>query len=211
MIRSFDHDPPYPGLDRLLRQAGLQGRADNVPARFAGDLARAVFTGAPYPRPFIQALINRIRLDRDTRKPFHQKINYERAALLKAFLLRQARFYQKPWEVSMALDEHNPHPAYRFGRLFAVLEKAQEDASPGLNSTIKDRFFGGVVDVVIDGPNGTSVGSVPIDFIDSAKGAQEFVVPLSTINGAHDLYFVVRDTRHTGHPLFKLDWIRFER
>ena len=40
------------------------------------------------------------------------------------------------------LDLSNPNPAYRLGRLFAVLEKIQEEASPGLNATIRDRYYG---------------------------------------------------------------------
>ena len=40
------------------------------------------------------------------------------------------------------LDPENQHPAYRLGRLFAVLEKIQEEASPGLNATIRDRYYG---------------------------------------------------------------------
>jgi len=43
----------------------------------------------------------------------------------------------------MALDKENKNPAYLLGRLFAVLEKAQQDAlGAGINATIKDRFFG---------------------------------------------------------------------
>ena len=40
------------------------------------------------------------------------------------------------------LDLSNTNPAYRLGRLFAVLEKIQEEASPGLNATIRDRYYG---------------------------------------------------------------------
>lgn len=40
------------------------------------------------------------------------------------------------------LDPSNNNPAYRLGRLFATLEKIQEDASPGLNATIRDRYYG---------------------------------------------------------------------
>ena len=40
------------------------------------------------------------------------------------------------------LDLCNTNPAYRLGRLFAVLEKIQEEASPGLNATIRDRYYG---------------------------------------------------------------------
>jgi CRISPR-associated protein Csd1 len=39
------------------------------------------------------------------------------------------------------LDENRPEPAYQLGRLFAALEKAQEDALRGINATIKDRYF----------------------------------------------------------------------
>ncbi len=40
------------------------------------------------------------------------------------------------------LDTKNTNTAYRLGRLFAVLEKIQEEASPGLNATIRDRYYG---------------------------------------------------------------------
>lgn len=42
----------------------------------------------------------------------------------------------------MALDPQNVNPGYRLGRLFSVLEKIQEDANPGINATIRDRFYG---------------------------------------------------------------------
>jgi CRISPR-associated protein Csd1 len=45
-------------------------------------------------------------------------------------------------EVGMALNTENKSVAYRLGRLFAVLEKAQKDAVPGAGATIKDRFYG---------------------------------------------------------------------
>ena len=41
----------------------------------------------------------------------------------------------------MALDTESTNTAYRLGRLFAVLEKVQKDANPGIKATIKDRFF----------------------------------------------------------------------
>ena len=42
----------------------------------------------------------------------------------------------------MALDPDRTEPAYHLGRLFAALEKVQDDAMPGTNATIKDRYFG---------------------------------------------------------------------
>lgn len=42
----------------------------------------------------------------------------------------------------MSLDENNKNVAYLCGRLFAVLEKIQKDAtSSNLNRTIKDAYF----------------------------------------------------------------------
>ena len=41
----------------------------------------------------------------------------------------------------MSLDTDNTNTGYRLGRLFAVLEKIQEEASPGINATIRDRFY----------------------------------------------------------------------
>lgn len=42
----------------------------------------------------------------------------------------------------MSLDTTNSNVGYRLGRLFATLEKIQEEASPGINATIRDRFYG---------------------------------------------------------------------
>ena len=42
----------------------------------------------------------------------------------------------------MSLDPENTNIGYRLGRLFAALEKIQQEANPGLNATIRDRFYG---------------------------------------------------------------------
>ena len=41
----------------------------------------------------------------------------------------------------MSLDKQNPNVGYRLGRLFAVLEKIQQEANPGINATIRDKFY----------------------------------------------------------------------
>ena len=41
----------------------------------------------------------------------------------------------------MSLDTGNENIGYRLGRLFAVLEKIQTEANPGINATIRDRFY----------------------------------------------------------------------
>ena len=42
----------------------------------------------------------------------------------------------------MSLDRTSTNSGYLLGRLFAVLEKIQETANPGINATIRDRFYG---------------------------------------------------------------------
>lgn len=41
----------------------------------------------------------------------------------------------------MALNEQSTIPAYLLGRLFAVLEKVQQEAIGDVNASIKDRYF----------------------------------------------------------------------
>jgi CRISPR-associated protein Csd1 len=42
----------------------------------------------------------------------------------------------------MSLDSNQPSIGYQLGRLFATLEKIQEEANPGLNATIREKFYG---------------------------------------------------------------------
>ena len=41
----------------------------------------------------------------------------------------------------MSLNESSTNHAYVLGRLFSVYEAAQETANPGINTTIKDKYF----------------------------------------------------------------------
>ena len=112
----------------------------------AGAVMRSVLTGLPYPAALYHGIINRIRADNDDDNSRNQKINAIRAGIIKACLLRKYRFIDNnPYQevLTMALNVESKNQAYLLGRLFAVLEKAQEEAAcPNkLNSTIKDRYF----------------------------------------------------------------------
>jgi CRISPR-associated protein Csd1 len=119
---------------QLLKETAVQGKTENIPPLLAGAIIRSIFAGTVYPQSLLATLIGRIRAD--------QTINYLRSAMIKACLNRKHRVHQIKEEVTMSLDKESTHVAYRMGRLFAVLEKAQKDAIPGANTTIKDRFYG---------------------------------------------------------------------
>lgn len=151
------NQPEYLSLFRLLVSTAMQGDAKNIPPNLAGDFMRSILAGTPYPRTLLAAVVSRIRAEQSKKdqngKP-QQNITYPRAALIKAVLVREARYYNKnEKEVDVALDTSNTNIGYRLGRLFAVLEKIQEEASPGINATIRDRFYGSA--------SGTPVAAFP--------------------------------------------------
>ena len=138
------HDAQYPSLFRLLTAVALQNKADNIPPNLGGAVVDSILAGpdVPYPSLWLNAAVGRCRAE--------QTVNYLRAAAIKACLNRQQRHAALSSLSSLApekeflpmLDLSNTNPAYRLGRLFAVLEKIQEEASPDLNATIRDRYYG---------------------------------------------------------------------
>jgi CRISPR-associated protein Csd1 len=140
---AIDHapyEPLYPSLFRLLASTALQGKAENIPPNLGGDMMRAILSGLPYPETLLLSALRRIRAERE--------VNYPRAALIKACINRKTRRTDPAGdsapeeELHVSLDLANTNVGYRLGRLFAALEKVQEEASPGLNATIRDRFYG---------------------------------------------------------------------
>lgn len=128
----FD-DPFPPSLRDILRETARD--ADGIPAPLSAGLTRAAITGGMYPDALFTSVLRRIRTDRTLR--------YRRAAILKACLLRRWRVLNIDKEIPVALDEQRKDAPYVLGRLFAELEKIQEDASGGsLNRSMKDSYFG---------------------------------------------------------------------
>lgn len=135
-IERSPRDPLYLSLFRLLVSVATQGKADNIPPNLGGELLRSILAGLPYPQTLLAAAVRRIRAERE--------VTYARAALVKACINRATRYLTPniKEELRMSLDEANMNTGYRLGRLFAVLEKIQEEANPGINATIRDRFYG---------------------------------------------------------------------
>lgn len=114
-------------------------KLDDLPPNLCGDVVKAVLQGTPYPQSLLQMILRRIRTDFSA-YPSDERM---RAALLKAFLNRKHRFNKTTdKEITVSLDKNNTNPGYLLGRLFATFEYLQEKAQPGINATIKDRYYG---------------------------------------------------------------------
>ena len=129
-IDRSERDPEFLPLWVLLRSIALLGKTENVPPNLAGEVMRSILEGRPYPETLLSSALRRIRAE--------QQVNYPRAALIKAYLNR----LHSTENLTVSLDKENAHPSYHLGRLFASLEKIQEEANPGLNATIRDRYYG---------------------------------------------------------------------
>lgn len=106
----------------------------------AGAVARAVFSGGRYPASLLECTFLRIKAERN--------ITRERAAIIKAYYLRNPNEKCPKEVLTVSLNENSKNIPYTLGRLFSVYEEIQEKANlrnpgnPGINTTIKDRYFG---------------------------------------------------------------------
>lgn len=147
--KEYENQPDFISPYRILAECvspKVRRRDEEVKSTWGlmgGALMRSILTGMPYPEGLYAAIINRIRHDSDDDKN-GQKINYIRAAFIKAHLLRKYRRQaEHPFmeALQMSLNESYTNPAYILGRLFAVLEKVQREAIGEMNASIKDRYF----------------------------------------------------------------------
>ncbi len=130
---SFD---PYPTLPvwRLLRETvNLNARTPEPSKRLSGDLLLAILTNGLYPATLLTGVTLRIRAE--------QTVNRGRAAILKAYYLRNSRNESLKEVMTVELNEQSSYVPYVLGRLFSVLEAVQAAANPGINTTIRERYF----------------------------------------------------------------------
>lgn len=125
----------YPSLKKLLRATALQYKDDNISPNLPPDLIRSILSGSRLPETLAQSVIRRIRTEQGD-------VTYFRVCSLKAYLNRKYRFStNKQKELTVSLNKEEKRIGYCLGRLFAVLEKLQSDAQPGINATIRDRYY----------------------------------------------------------------------
>jgi len=125
----------FPGVWRVLFETVNQKSKEKKPqSNMAASVFESVLSGKKYPESLYSNVMIRIRAEQG-------RITRGRAAIIKACLIRNRG---KQWTKEgsfVGLNEQCQDVAYVLGREFAVLEAIQEDANPGINSTIKDRYF----------------------------------------------------------------------
>lgn len=121
-------------LKGLLRETVNLNSRDKAPSpAMAGATARAIFSGGQYPVSLLEAVMLRIRAERD--------ITWGRAAILKAYYMRNPNDDCPKEVLTVSLNEASTNSAYTLGRLFSIYEAVQRSANPGINATIKDKYF----------------------------------------------------------------------
>ena len=120
---------PYFGLHSLLEAVSLEGKPSNVSPNLPDAVVKSIFQGLPYPQTLFASCIRRIRAE--------QNICITRAAILKAYLNRLNDNNNN--KLTVMLDTSNTNQGYLCGRLFAVLDKIQDDANN--QRSIKERYI----------------------------------------------------------------------
>ena len=119
---------PYMGIREIISSVTLGGKMSDATPNLPETVVKSIFQGLPYPATLYSACLRRIRAE--------QKLTVTRAAIIKAYLNRQSNNNKK---IDIMLDKDNNNQGYLCGRLFAVLDKIQEDANN--ISSIRERYM----------------------------------------------------------------------
>lgn len=131
---SFDTYETVPVWRMLQETVNMNSRNKSPSPNMTGAVLQAILTDTRYPATLLNGVTLRIRADR--------RINRERAAIIKAYYLKNRHEKVPEGVLTVSLNRETDYVPYCLGRLFAVYEKIQHDVSPDLNSTIKDKYFG---------------------------------------------------------------------
>ncbi len=131
---SYETASDFLPLWRLLAETVNQNSRDKKPSPvMAGATARAIWNGQRYPASLLNGIMLRIRADHE--------VNWRRAAILKAYYWKNEDKDCPKEVLTVSLNEKSTNIPYTLGRLFSVYEVVQQAANPGINTTIKDKYF----------------------------------------------------------------------
>ena len=120
---------PYMGLRSILAAVTLGGKSSDATPNLPEAVVKSIFQGISYPYTLFAGCIRRIRAE--------QSLNITRAAIIKAYLNRKTNDNQK--KIGKMLDIQNTNQGYLCGRLFAVLDKIQDEANH--QHSIRERYM----------------------------------------------------------------------
>lgn len=127
----------------FLLQTACLGKPENVPSTLVSRSFEAMLRGTDFPLSLEQLILSRMRADHGANNKWDMG---QRAAILKGCLVRRARRrgvkLSREENFDMALNKENCNIGYLLGRLFAVMERAQQGALGDINATIRDRYIG---------------------------------------------------------------------
>lgn len=130
---AYVEDGSLPIWKLLFETVNKKEKKKQASPPMTGAVMRAILSDTPYPATLFEQTMLRIRAE--------QNITYGRAAILKAFFLKNGEFNVPKEVLQVELNEESTCLPYVLGRLFAVLESVQRDANPNINATIKDKYF----------------------------------------------------------------------
>lgn len=133
MVKPAWENREYLGIWAFLQETINQNAKEKKPvANMAAAVVRAILAGDRYPTSLYTDLLIQIRAEQG-------KMTWGRASIIKAYLMRN--YGWKEGGEFVKVNEETKDRAYVLGRIFSVLEDIQEKANPGINTTIRDRYF----------------------------------------------------------------------
>lgn len=127
---------PYRLLKEIENPHSSKG---SVSPLLGGAFLRAILEDVEYPEALFSNAMLRTRATQDDKDNHIYKVTRGRVAIVRAYLIKNKKRSEE--EVTVSLNEDRTDAPYVLGRLFAILEGIQQTANPGINATIKDRYF----------------------------------------------------------------------
>jgi CRISPR-associated protein Csd1 len=129
---------PYMGLYSILEAVTLGGNPSDATPNLPDAVVKSIFQGLSYPFSLFSSCIRRIRAELDNKKwdyAYKKGLVITRAAIIKAYLNR----IDNQQKINVMLDDKNTNQGYLCGRLFAVLDKIQDEANN--QHSIRERYM----------------------------------------------------------------------
>lgn len=124
---------PYMSLRNMISSVTLGGKASDATPNLADAVVISIFEGLPYPQTLFCSCIRRIRAE--TGEKDKNAVHITRASIIKAYLNR----ISNNQIIQVMLDKDNTNQGYLCGRLFAVLDKIQEEVNN--QHSIRERYM----------------------------------------------------------------------